>query len=219
MTATAARLVIAAFAAGLMLAPEPVSAAKTDAADFSIEQIAAIDQVSSYLNSITTLTGDFVQTAPDGNVTQGRFFIERPGRLRFEYAPPAQLQVISDGLWVAVQDRKMKTTEKYPLVTTPLKMILSKDVDLMRDARIVAVYPETDLVTVSIEETTGDAPGVLTLMFDPVGNKLMRWTVTDVQGLDTTVALENTVAGQPIDPIKFRIIEERILDVGGANVR
>lgn len=218
MIVQAGRLLIAAVAAGTLLA-SGADAAKTDASEFSIAQLAAIDQVSTYLNSITTLTGDFVQTAPDGNVTQGRFFIERPGRLRFEYAPPAQLQIISDGRWVAVQDRKLKTTEKYPLITTPLKMILSANVDLMRDARIVSVFPETEFVTLSIEETTGEAPGILTLMFDPVENRLTRWTVTDVQGLDTTVALENTVAGEPIDPRKFRIVEERVLDVGGSQTR
>ncbi|MCT8972232.1 LolA family protein [Microbaculum marinisediminis] len=216
--ALARNLMIATFAAALSLAPA-AHAAKTDASQFSIEQIAAIDQVSAYLNTITTLTGDFVQTAPDGGVTQGRFFIEKPGRLRFEYAPPAQLQIVSDGLWVAVQDKKLKTTEKYPLVTTPLRMILSDNVDLMRDAKILAVFPETDLVTLSIEETTGEAPGTLTLMFDTAENKLTRWTVTDVQGLDTSVSLENTVAGEPIDPSKFRIIEHRILDVGGSNAR
>ncbi len=205
-------------AAALWLSPAPLMA-KTDASQFSIEQIAAIDQVSAYLNTITTLSGDFVQTAPDGNVTQGRFFIERPGRLRFEYAPPAQLQIVSDGLWVAVQDKKLKTTEKYPLVTTPLRMILSANVDLMRDANILSVFPEMDRVTVSIEETTGEAPGTLTLIFDPVGNRLTQWTVTDAQGLDTTVALENTVAGQPIDSKMFRIIENRILDVGGSHTR
>lgn len=193
--------------------------ARTDPSAFNEAQIAAIRQINAYLNSLSTLEGDFVQVAPDGHITQGRFYIERPGRLRFEYAPPAQMQVISDGRWVAVQDRKLKTTEKYPLMTTPLNMILSKDIDLMRDARILAVYPESELVTISIEQTSGDAPGTLTLMFDPAAQELRRWTVTDVQGLDTTVALENVVRGVAIDPKMFRIIENRILDVGGSNAR
>lgn len=193
--------------------------ARTDPAAFNEAQIAAIRQINAYLNSLSTLEGDFVQVAPDGHITQGRFYIERPGRLRFEYAPPAQMQVISDGRWVAVQDRKLKTTEKYPLMTTPLNMILSKDIDLLRDARILAVYPESELVTISIEQTSGDAPGTLTLMFDPAAQELRRWTVTDVQGLDTTVALENVVRGVAIDPKMFRIIENRVLDVGGSNAR
>lgn len=193
--------------------------ARTDPAAFNEAQIAAIRQINAYLNSLSTLEGDFVQVAPDGHITQGRFYIERPGRLRFEYAPPAQMQVISDGRWVAVQDRKLKTTEKYPLMTTPLNMILSKDIDLLRDARILAVYPESELVTISIEQTSGDAPGTLTLMFDPTAQELRRWTVTDVQGLDTTVALENVVRGVAIDPKMFRIIENRVLDIGGSNAR
>lgn len=208
------------FAIALAAAVMPARlAAKTDPSGFTGDQLAAIQQVNAYLNAMSTLEGDFVQVAPDGNITQGRFFIERPGRLRFEYAPPAQMQIISDGLWVAVQDRRLKTTEKYPLKTTPLNMILTKNIDLMRDARILAVYPEAELVTISIEQSSGEAPGTLTLMFDPVGNALKRWTVTDVQGLDTTVALENVVTGTAIDPKLFRIIEHRILDVGGSNTR
>lgn len=209
---------ILALALTVALVP-PRGEARTDPAAFSEAQIAAIRQINAYLNSLSTLEGDFVQVAPDGHITQGRFYIERPGRLRFEYAPPAQMQVISDGRWVAVQDRKLKTTEKYPLMTTPLNMILSKDIDLMRDARILAVYPESELVTISIEQTSGDAPGTLTLMFDPAAQELRRWTVTDVQGLDTTVALENVIRGVAIDPKLFRIIENRILDVGGSNAR
>lgn len=193
--------------------------ARTDPSAFNEAQIAAIRQINAYLNSLSTLEGDFVQVAPDGHISQGRFYIERPGRLRFEYAPPAQMQVISDGRWVAVQDRKLKTTEKYPLMTTPLNVILSNDIDLMRDTRILAVYPESELVTISIEQTSGDAAGTLTLMFDPAAQELRRWTITDVQGLDTTVALENVVYGVAIDPKMFRIIENRILDIGGSNTR
>ncbi|TCT11832.1 outer membrane lipoprotein-sorting protein [Tepidamorphus gemmatus] len=193
--------------------------ARTDPSAFNDAQIAAIRQINAYLNSLSTLEGDFVQVAPDGHISQGRFYIERPGRLRFEYAPPAQMQVISDGRWVAVQDRKLKTTEKYPLMTTPLNVILSNDIDLMRDTRILAVYPESELVTISIEQTSGDAAGTLTLMFDPAAQELRRWTITDVQGLDTTVALENVVYGVAIDPKMFRIIENRILDIGGSNTR
>jgi|FEC22Drversion2_1045045.scaffolds.fasta_scaffold00474_35 outer membrane lipoprotein-sorting protein len=193
--------------------------ARTDPSAFNEAQIAAIRQINAYLNSLSTLEGDFVQVAPDGHISQGRFYIERPGRLRFEYAPPVQMQVISDGRWVAVQDRKLKTTEKYPLMTTPLNVILSNDIDLMRDTRILAVYPESELVTISIEQTSGDAAGTLTLMFDPAAQELRRWTITDVQGLDTTVALENVVYGVAIDPKMFRIIENRILDIGGSNTR
>lgn len=201
-------------AAGLLLAAgvlAPVHA-RTDASTLSITELAAIDLVNSYLNDIRTLQGNFVQTAPDGRVSQGRFFIEKPGRLRFEYAAPARTQVIADGFWVAVQDRQLNTTERYPLRTTPLRMLLADRIDLMREARIVDVSTSGEAIELTLEESGGEAVGSLTLHFDPVENRLRRWIVTDAQGLDTTVDLEDIVAGQPIDRARFRIVEDHIVD-------
>ncbi len=89
--------------------------ARTDPSNMSISDLAAVDMVNRFLNDIRTLQGDFVQVAPNGEVTEGRFFLERPGKIRFHYAEPSHLQVISDGFWVAIQNRRLKTTEKYPL--------------------------------------------------------------------------------------------------------
>lgn len=201
-----------AIAGGIALAAIPAQS-RTDPSAFSIGELAAIDLVNGYLNDIRTLQGDFVQVAPDGQETTGKFFIERPGKLRFEYAPPAQLRLISDGTWVAIQDRKAKTSEKYLLRTTPMRLILKDQLDLMNEAQVLEVETGGELIEITVEDSGGNsAGGTLTLFFDPVTNQLRRWIVTDAQGLQTTVTLQNAVAGQPIDKGIFRIVEQRILD-------
>lgn len=202
---------ILALAVALFVAPAAPGAA-TDPSDFSIGEIAAIDLVNGYINDIRTIQGNFVQTAPDGEVTEGRFFLERPGKLKFEYAAPSELSVTSDGSWVAVQDRARDTDDRYPLRSTPLNLVLSQEIDLMQDARILDVNADDELISVTLEDPSGEAAGTLKLYFDPVDNRLRRWIVTDAQGLDTEVAFRDVVHGEPIDERHFRILSFRVLE-------
>jgi outer membrane lipoprotein-sorting protein len=204
-----------AAALALALAGMPgLSHAATDRTNLSIAELAAIEMVNGYINDIRTMQGNFVQTAPDGQVTQGRFFIERPGKMRFDYEFPSTLTVISDGTWVAVQDRRLKTTERYPLATTPLRMFLSRQVDLMNDARVVDVDPGGERgVSITMQDPSNRADGTLTLYFDPVEHQLDSWIVSDAQGLDTQVEFRDIVRGQPIEASYFRIVEDTAIEV------
>lgn len=208
------RLKAAALAVALAATPALTQAA-TDPSDLSLSELTAIEMVSGYLNDIRTMQGGFVQTAPDGQATEGRFFIERPGKMRFDYALPSHLTVISDGFWVAVQDRQLKTTERYPLATTPLRMFLSDEVDLLSDTNVIAVDPDDDnRISITLQDPSNRAEGTLTLYFDPVANQLDSWIVSDAQGLDTYVEFKDIVRGDPIDPRYFRIIEDTTIDIG-----
>ena len=83
-----------------------------------------LTRISNYLNGITTLEGDFVQIGPNGDLSEGRFYMRRPGRLRFEYRPPNPALVIADGTWVGVYDQKLETLDRIPLGQTPLALLL-----------------------------------------------------------------------------------------------
>ncbi len=216
MTRLLATLAALAFATVATATP---GLARTDPAKFSTEQLQALQQLNTWLRGTVTLQGAFTQQAPDGSVTHGRFAMEKPGRLRFEYAAPAHLQIIADGFWVAIQDRKLDTTDKYPLATTPLKLILDNNVDLLRDADVEEVYASDELTTVVLQSTGPQAAGELALMFDPQRVTLERWSITDVQGLTTTVELDDTVANARVDDKLFNIIDERTQDIGGPNTK
>lgn len=169
-------------------------------------QVDAVQIVNSYLNSFVHLEGDFTQIAPDGQVSEGRFFIRRPGRARFDYAEPNRLLVIADGFWIGIVDRKLRTTDRYPIGSTPYWALLKDEVDLSTDSRILAVERDSGLILVSIDDPTGQAAGSLTLIFEEVGTpsdhigdsalRLSQWLVTDVQGLTTSVVVTNLVEGR-----------------------
>ncbi len=174
------------------------------------DQKKLIEKVNSYFNSITTLVGNFVQIGPDGSKTEGDFYMQKPGKVRFDYNPPSPVELISDGSSVVVRDRRLATQDLYPLSQTPLKFLLSNKLDLAKDTNVVGVFQDSLFTTVTIEEKH---PIVgthrLMIMFGTEDNQIKQWTVTDPQGYDTTVSVFNLNNKQKPDPALFRINYER----------
>ena len=177
---------------------------------FDAKQRATLDRISLYLSSVQTMVGNFVQVGPDGGKTQGTFYIQKPGKVRFEYNPPTPIDIIADGSSVVVRDRNLATQDLYPLSQTPLRYLLADRIDLLRDTDVVSVTSDDTFVTVVIEEkqlVVGTSR--LMIMFDAKDLALKQWTVTDPQGLDTTVAVFNLDATKKPDPNLFVINYQR----------
>jgi outer membrane lipoprotein-sorting protein len=177
-----------------------------EATAFDARQRALVDRVSTYLTSIRQLSGDFVQVGPDGSKSAGEFYLQKPGRVRFDYNPPNPTELIADGSSVVVRDRKLATQDLYPLSQTPLRFLLADQLDLLRDTNLVGVYADDVFVSVVIEERQiiGGTHRLM-LMFGAKDFQLRQWTVTDPQGYDTTVALYNLDSTRRPDPSLFRI--------------
>jgi outer membrane lipoprotein-sorting protein len=182
------------------------AAVKGGGPPFDNAQRALVERANGYLSGINTLVGNFVQVGPDGARTEGRFYLQKPGRVRFEYNPPSPIEVISDGSSVAVRDRKLATQEIIPLSQTPLRFLVADRVDLFKDTNVVSISSDDTFATVVIEErqTFGGTHRVM-VMFGVRDFQLRQWTVTDPQGYDTTVALYNLDAKQKPDPGLFKI--------------
>jgi outer membrane lipoprotein-sorting protein len=169
-------------------------------------QRSLVDRVSLYLSSINTLIGDFVQVGPDGTKSQGQFYLQKPGRVRFEYNPPNPIEITADGRLVSVRNRQLDTQDLFPLSQTPLRFILSDRIDLRRETNIVGVYADDIFATVVIEEKQPMiGTSRLMMMFDAKTLQLKQWTVTDAQGFDTTVAVSNLDTTKRPDPMIFTI--------------
>src|SRR3954466_10313249 len=179
-------------------------------ANFDPKQRALIDRVNIYLMSVQNLVGDFVQVGPDGRRSEGKFYLQKPGRVRFEYKPPSPIELVSDGSSLVVRDRKLETQDLYPLSQTPLRFLLADRIDLTKDTSVIAASSDDTFVSVQIEEkqTLGGSHKVL-LMFSAKDMQLKQWTITDPQGFDTTVALYNLDPTKKLDPGMFKINYER----------
>jgi outer membrane lipoprotein-sorting protein len=171
--------------------------------------INAAQDIANKFSSVKTLTGSFVQFGPRGDQTGGTFYIERPGKIRFNYNKPSPIRVISDGKSVVINNRKLDTWDLYPLSKTPLKLLLSDQIDL--SARSVkSVKQEPDMTTIVLGDKSIFGNSTISMMFDPKTSDLRQWTITDAQGLDTTVMITDVRTGVRFADDMFKIDYTRI---------
>ncbi len=197
---------------------QPVAPAAAAAIDKSaappkmptMDAAGAIQRANAWFNSSATIVSDFVQIGADGKRTEGKLYVLKPGRLRFEYASPATLEIIADGTSVAVRDRKLATQDVYFISQTPLKFLLKEQTDLGRDTKILGVALDPRATTISLEDkATFGGVSRLTLVFDPLTSALKQWTVIDPQGYETLVTLSNVdLKSRPPSDL-FKINTER----------
>ena len=113
----------------------------------------------------------------------GTLYLQRPGKIRFEYDPPATLEVIADGTSVAVRDKKLLTQDIYFIQQTPLKFLLRERVDLGGDIAITGITSEANSVRLNLEDrSTLGGTSRITLYFDPEVQNLTQWRIVDPQG-------------------------------------
>ena len=149
-----------------------------------------IEAVSTHFSSVPTMAGEFVQFGPNGEQTGGVFYIERPGKIRFNYEKPAAVEVISNGKTVAVHNSKLDSWSFYPLDKTPLSLLLSQQIEVEdRTIRDVIVEPDLTTIVMGDDRIFGDA--IITLMFDPQSYDLRQWTIKDSNGKETSVMVFN----------------------------
>ena len=139
-----------------MTATRRLESAELELDEASIKWIQRID---GYFNGIIHLQGNFVQIDSQNQTIKGRFYVHRPGRLRFEYAQPSMLRIVSDGQYLSIEDHDLKTIDKYPLASTPFRMLLTENVDIIRDACIIAFSNEDDRIALTLRDRSGESPG------------------------------------------------------------
>ena len=168
------------------------------------KQIEVVQRVNLYFNQLSSLKGTFIQTSADGKRLRGKFYVNRPGRFRFDYARPSMLVIVSDGKYVAIQDHDLGTDDRWGLEHTPFQMLLRKDVDLLRDARFFEVQDSDDAITITLEDKGADSSGRIKLVLSKKpALELREWTAKDVQGLDTRIVLGDVVKADDLDPALF----------------
>ncbi len=162
----------------------------------------SLGAISAYINGLKTAEAGFRQINADGSTSQGRVMIERPGRMRFEYAPPERTLVLASAGQVAIFDGKSNTSaEQYPLSKTPLNLILAPKVDLTKAKMVVGHTEQNGLTLVTAQDPQHPELGTIQLAFSAAPVTLKQWTVTDEAGGQTTVILGPLETGKhyPLD--------------------
>lgn len=168
------------------------------------KQTETIKQISAYFTGLKQMRGLFVQTDPDKKRTRGRFYLLKPGKFRFDYAAPSRKIMASDGHLLRIKEPDQSNEDAVELDKTPFRLILKKDVDLLRDARILDVQESEDLIVLAIQDRDPDAPGRVQLYFTKKPSlDLKEWVVRDPQGLETKVEIGDLNKTDPVDPKLF----------------
>ena len=157
------------------------------------------------MNGYKTMAGKFVQTGPNGNAVEGKFFMHRPGLMRFKYNKPATIDIIADGRSVAVINTKLETQDLLPLKKTPLRYLLRRRLNLNKVKGIKNVGLLGNSIVVIIEDPEAFNESQLRLFFTKDTYELEQWIVTDAQGLDTSVQIYDTKKGPKLKSSLFKI--------------
>jgi len=161
-------------------------------------------KIADHFSSVKSMSGEFVQFGPNNQQTGGKFFLERPGKIRFNYDGKSNFRVISDGKSVVILNKRLNTSDLYPLSKTPLKLLLDTKIDLS-GGRVKSIKEESDLTTIQLADKSVFGNSKITMMFDPKSFDLRQWTITDAQGKDTTVMIYNTKEGVSFPADTFAI--------------
>ncbi len=197
------RTLLAGIAAGLVLsAPLPVAAKPL-----------SLDEITAYLQGLTTARGRFTQINADGTQSKGTFYLHRPGRLRFEYDAPDPALVVAGGGALAIFDRKSNQgPQVYPLNQTPLNVFLSRQIDLKNNPMIIGHEPGERTTSLIAQDPEHPEYGTIRLVFTSDPTALRQWIITDQSGQQTAIVLGELTEGEELSSFLFnRIsIEERL---------
>lgn len=160
-------------------------------------------QANQMLNAVDRLRGHFLQAASDGSRATGVFYIERPGKLRFEYDPPTDFLIVSDGRTVMMRDGALHTTERVALRATPLNLIVNPNINIAQHTLRVSESGPWLLIT--LRDRLGQIDGQLTLHFFRPTGELRSWDVHDVTGIRTRTTLSDIVRPESLDPALFAL--------------
>jgi outer membrane lipoprotein-sorting protein len=168
-------------------------------------QPSIIADVERYLNRISTLEARFQQIAPNGGLSTGKLYLQRPGRLRFDYDPPSRIRLIAPGDWRLIfYDASIKQVNVIPIRQTPLGILLDRQISLDEGVEVVDVARAGEEIALTLVRDGAADQGSVTLVFGEQPMTLRRWSVVDPQGLTTLILLEEVQTGEPIDPELFR---------------
>lgn len=185
--------------AALAAAPVPASTPAEQPSDAAV-----IARVQAYLNNLRTLKASFLQVAPNGAVARGTAWLERPGRMRFEYDPPTPLLLVAGHGFVLFNDTKLGQTTNIPIGQTPLGILLADHIDLTGGVlRVTGIRRLPGEIEVGLVRTANPGEGSLTLTFATDPMTLRQWTVTDAQQQRTTVTLHDIQTGGRFDQSLF----------------
>lgn len=197
------------------LAPALPARAQVHAAVLSDAQQAELSRIQAYLDSVRSLKARFLQIGPDGRTAQGTAWLQRPGRMRFEYDKPSPLLLVAGHGLVVFHDAELNQTSNIPIGRTPLGLLLADHITLSGDVTVTDFQQTPDLDQITLVRTAAPGEGSLTLFLNRNPMALVAWTVVDAQGRETRIRLSHAETGGRFDQDLFTFIDPNFFNPNG----
>ena len=155
-------------------------------------------QVENFFDNLNTLEANFIQVSPSGKISNGKIFLDLPGKLRLDYNQPNNLLITCKGFWIVIQNRKLKSTNNIPLSQTPFSILLENKINFDNKDLIVDLQKTLGIITLKIKLAKNTQAGELLLEFSDKPFILKKWIIRDIVGDETTVLIQNTRYNQKL---------------------
>lgn len=189
---------------GLMaMSPLVHAAQKYPIIGLNAAQKQSLQKINAFLNSFQTMKSDFTQISSKGQMAQGVLLINKPGKLRFEYAAPNPMLIVSDGKWLTIKNRAKEKGDQFPLSATPLRLVVSPKIDLAAETDVIGYETKDGITSISLADRKSSMGGYIVLVFDEQRSQLQQWIIVDGKDRRTTVQLANIETGGKFDPKLF----------------
>ena len=189
----------AACCAVLLLSTHPVLAQKQE----------NLKQIENYLNNIKTMQASFVQTASNGNTAEGKLYIQKPNKIRMEYNPPVDVNIIGDGDYIVYHDKELDQVTNIDYDDIPASLILANDVKLDSKAfKVIDYYQDAGITKIKVQYQEKEDIGPISLTFNNNPFELKQWSIVDPQSVEVTVSLYNAQKDVDLDSSLFKFKKE-----------
>lgn len=168
-----------------------------------------VARIEAYLNAIDTLRADFIQVAPDGSISDGVFYLARPGRVRFEYSPPSKILVVSKKNWITLVDYEIGQASRWRIADTPFRVLIEGDIRFGDNIAVSSIERAGGNVSLGVYNKKDPKQGSIKLVFTDEPLQLRQWEITDTRGRITKVGLANIETNIEIDASKFEFDDPR----------
>lgn len=170
-------------------------------------QNAVVDAVNAYLTGLQSATARFTQESSDGSVVNGTFYLQKPGKMRFEYDPPSPALIIADGETLAIYDRKStRGPQRYSQSSTPMSLLSRNDIDVTQSRYVRLIEVLGGQVHVTMYDPEKSDNGTMRMIFDQNPMALRSWVIVESNGLESVVNLGPLTTGISLDSKLFNIV-------------
>ncbi|MCS6757973.1 MAG: outer membrane lipoprotein carrier protein LolA [Candidatus Devosia euplotis] len=163
-----------------------------------------IADIGAHNSAIRTMVGRFLQIDTNGGRTEGTFFLERPNKITFRYAPPSREEIVSIGNGFYVLNRRDETYYAYPQDSIPLRQFLGDSINLL-DANVIDVTTSDGYLTITVIDETIAGTVQASLVFGADTLDLVQWSLVEPSGAELTFSLYDVEKGQKIPKAFFSI--------------